>query len=576
LPHRAADGAAASFATTAPSIEGAVKGCAAVALAVLLALLCLVAPASAAETAALRAVYIVSGAFARGWKDGPGVPGVLATRQALETALARSIADIKRLGFDTLILDPGFYAGRSFGYQAYAEIAARQAARGGIGILLGLPVACPAAAPQCWEDPTERNDMYLAACSDGPDQRGFVDRFAAEPAVTGFLCAYENFGQPNVTLASLAAVRRLTRYIEDKGKIYFDIPAAGRQRRIENVFTLVTPQLNPRLYSTPGAMEAEIAADAARYGGAEINFWHSQTTPEYGYPPGAAGAEKWHQLQYDAFVRVRPRNVTVFDYQKLIAAHDGALEFYRPRGWLMSLMARIDDPSLVFYDPLESRFSSAVMHVEPFGVTYRHDGLDPLIGHDVDGGAARIGHDGGLAAPMAIAAQGGLPLASIEAGTFSAWVKASWPAGSDEERGLLQTPCFTPDRRCLRLEVVGETIQMTLSDGRGLQVSAAAPLGVFWRRGEWNHLAATWDRRSGRLALYCDGHPIGSAERRWDAGSPLPSNLGKYRLVIGNLGYRAPDDAYGLDGELDEARLYTRALGADQIEQLYRTFARAQ
>ena len=545
------------------------------ALAALLAFLYLAAHATAAESPPLRGVYIVSGAFERGWAEGVGVPGVLATRPALAAALARTIADIERLGLNTLILDPGFYAGRAFSYQEYAEIAAQQAAGSGVGILLGLPVACPTPAPRCWEDPAERNDMYLASCSDGPGQRAFVDRFAAAPAVTGFLCAYENFGQPNVTSISLGAVRRLTVYIESRGKIYFDIPAAGRQQRTQSVFTLITPQLNPRLFSTPDAMMAEIAADAARYGGAEINFWHSQTIPEYGYPAGAAGAEKWHQLQYDAFVRARPRNVTVFDYQKLIAAHDGDLEFYHPRGWLMSLLARIDDPSLVFYDPLESEFSSAVMYVEPFGVAYRHDGLDALIGHGVDGGTASIGPRGGLIVPLAIAAEGGRPLVSIEAGTFSAWVKASWPAGSDDAHGLLQTPCFTADRDCLRIEVAGEDMRFDLWDGNNARVWAAAPLGDC-RRGEWHHLAATWDRRSGTLALYCDGHPIGAVERRWGAGSPFPPDLGKYRLVIGNRGERAPDNAHGLDGELDEVRLYARALGADEIERLYRAFARAR
>jgi len=47
---------------------------------------------------------------------------------------------------------------------------------------------------------------------------------------------------------------------------------------------------------------------------------------------------------------------------------------------------------------------------EPFGVSYRHDGLDALIGHGVDGGTARIEHDGGLTVPLAIAGEGGRPL----------------------------------------------------------------------------------------------------------------------------------------------------------------------
>ncbi len=385
---------------------------------------------------------------------------VLATPAEFAAALARTIADVKRLGFNTLILDPSFFAGRSFGYAQYAEIASQQAAGGGVGLLIGLPPVCPASAPGCWDDPQQRNEMLLASCSDGPRQRAFVDHFAALPAVAGFLCAYENFGRPNVTPSRLAALHSLTRYVEGKGKIYFDIPAAGRQARIDGVFTVITPQLNPKLYATPGAMDAEIMADAARYGGVEVNFWHSQTTPENGYPAGMPGTEKWHQLQYDAFVRVRPRNVTVFDYQKLVADSDGELAFYRPRGWLMSLMARLDDRSLTFYDPLESAFSTKVMHARPVNVTYRHDGIDAVIGHGVDGGAASIGRDGGLVVPLAIPDQGGAPLIALDAGAFSAWIKASWPDGSNAVRGVLHLPCLSAGRSCLDLDIVGGNLRL--------------------------------------------------------------------------------------------------------------------
>lgn len=535
--------------------------------------------AAPAKTSPLLGIYIVSGAFARGWSEAAAAPDVLATRDTLTVALAQTIADIKRLGFNTLILDPGFYAGRSFGYDTYSEIATKQAARGGVGIMLGLPISCPAADPKCWDNRQQRNDAYLDSCRDGPDQRAFVDRFAGKPAVKGFLCAYENFGQPNATAASLAAVHRLTRYIESKSEIYFDIPAAALQNRVAGVFTLITPQLNPRLYATPARMRAEIAADAASYGGAEINFWHSQTTPQNGYPPGPAGTAIWHQLQYDAFISVRPRNVTVFDYQKLIADRDGTLEFYRPRGWLMSLMARLDDPSLTFYDPLESAFSSAVLHVEPSAVAYSHDGLDALLDHRIDGGAAMIARNGGLSVPLVIPSEGGTPLVSLAAGTFSAWIKADWPVGSDAEHGLLRMPCLAADRDCLTVEIAKGYFELTLTDTARHQVAARAQLGGCWRRSEWNHLAATWALAAGRLVLYCDGNAIASVAETWDDEPPPSGPAAEHRLVIGNLedtagkgGARGLAGARGLDGELDEVRLYSRALRAEEVAQLHQNF----
>jgi hypothetical protein len=515
-------------------------------------------------------MYIVSGAFARGWRNGPGVADVFANRQTFAAALAAADADIKRLGFNTVILDPGFYDNPAFGYGAYAQIAARQAARDRIGLVIGLPVTCPAEAPRCWDDPHARNDAYLASCQAGPDQRAFVDRFAAAPAVKGFLCAYENFGQPNATPSALAAVKALTRYIEDKGRFFFDIPAAGRQDRVEGVFSLMTPQLNPRLYATPALMRAELRADNARYGGSEINFWHRDAVPENGYPAGVSGTEKWHQLQYDAFIRLRPRNITVFDYQKLIAARDGELLFYRPRGWLMSLMARLNDPGLVFYDPLEAEFSSRVMHAEPVKLDYRHDGADALLGRGVDGGTAAVGRDGALLVPLIVPEQGPAPLFSVDAGTFTAWIKADWASGADARHGLLQTPCLA-GLGCLVLEIGGGEFRFALTDSTGVRLAAAAPLAG-WRRRAWNHLAASWDRVRGKVVLYCNGRPAAILSSGWRSGA-VPQSAAAARLVVGSLGNGKPDGEHGLDGELDEVRLFTRALSADEIGALYQNFA---
>jgi Concanavalin A-like lectin/glucanases superfamily len=541
-------------------------------IAALLLLPMLCARAVAGDREPLRGMYIVSGAFERGWRDGLGIPDVLATQNTFATALAAAIADTKRLGLNTLILDPSYYAGRSFGYGEYSEIAAQQATRGGIGLLIGMPVVCPAASPQCWRDPRQRNDMFLASCEDGPEQRAFVDRFAVIPAVRGFLCAYENFGQPNVTSSAVAALHSLTRYIQSKGKIYFDIPAAGLQHRVDGVFSRITPQLNPRLYSTPAAMRGEIAADAARYDGAEINFWHSETSPENGYPQGPRGTEKWHQLQYDAFIRVHPRDTTVFDYQKLIAERDGPLLFYRPRGWLMSLMARLDDRSLTFYDPLESAFSSVVMHAKPVDLDYRKDGIDALVGGGVDGGTAAVGRDGALLVPLTIPDQDAAPLLTIKAGTFAAWIKANWAFGPGEIRGILRMPCLAAGRDCLVLEVVGAEVRLQITDSDGVPISIAARLGAGWRRRGWNQLAASWDRAAGRLELYCNGGPIAHAAANWNSRSPSAGQLEDDRLVIANLGDRKPDSEHGLDGELDEVRLYARALSPDAINRLYRNF----
>jgi hypothetical protein len=542
--------------------------------AVLILLICCSAAAAAQETAPLRGMYIVSGAFQRGWKDGLGVPRVFATGERLNAALARSVADIKRLGLNTLMIDPTFYAGESFSYEEYAEIVLQQAANKGLHVILGLPVACPPSLPQCWRSRKDWDDTVLSSCMIGPQVRSFVDRFVAAPALAGFVCAYENFGQPNATADNLAQIRQLTDYIARSGKTFFNIPAAGLQDRVTRVFSVLTPQLNPALFGTPEAMTAEVAADAARYGGVEINFWHSQTTPQNGYAPGSAGTAKWHQLQYDAFVRVRPRDIAVFDYQKLIATRDGELAFYEPRGWLMSLLARLSDPSLVLYDPLESRFSSMVMHMQPFAVEYRHDGLDEVMGHGVDAGVAAIGRDGGLRVPASIETQGGTPLVSRQAGTFSVWIKTGWPLATETPHGLLDTPCAAASDDCIRVQIAaGGTLELTIQDAAGAQASVSAPLVGAWRNDAWNHVAATWDRAGRRLALYFNGRGIGTIRADWAAPATLLRTRERSDITIGNLGGPISPNRFGLDGELDELRVYSRALSPDQITALYRSFA---
>ncbi len=541
----------------------------------LLSLASLLLAAAIARAEPMRGMYIVSGAFIRGWEAGLGVPFVLSTQDKLEATMARSLADIKRLGFNTVIVDSGFYAGENVNFDDYALIILRQAARDGLGVVLGLPVTCPPAAPDCLSTPVKANQADLSSCIDGAGQRAFVDRFAGQPGLAGFDCVFENMTRPEVTPQVRASMHALTLYIQSKGKFYIEVPSAGAQNPAVGVFSLVTPEMNPKLFPTPAAMFTEVSNDAAREGGAEISLWHAQTIPQFGYPSGPAGTQKWHQLQYDAFVRVRPRNVTVFDYQKVIATQDGRLQFYTPRGWLMSLMARLDDPSLTFYDPLESLFSSMVMHVQPSGVHYLDDGLDALLGHGVDGGTAAIAKDGALRVPLAIASQGGKPLVSPQAGTFSAWVKAAWPIGSAEEHGLLQVPCLAPGRNCVQLRIAAGKLELALRDGEGTQKSVAAALAGGWRMSAWNQVAATWDLAAGQLALYLNGRKIGAAQAAW-AATAAPAAPATGEVTIGNLGAAAGAGDNGLDGELDEVRLYSRALPSDQIARLYGALAGAR
>jgi hypothetical protein len=78
--------------------------------------------------------------------------------------------------------------------------------------------------------------------------------------------------------------------------------------------------------------------------------------------------------------------------------------------------------------------------------------------------------------------------------------------------------------------------------------------------GEWHAVAATFDKDSGTLTLYFDGTSVYSkVETLSFTGNHQP-------LVIGNQ-YMGPDST-NFAGAMDELRLYSRALTADEIRAL--------
>lgn len=100
--------------------------------------------------------------------------------------------------------------------------------------------------------------------------------------------------------------------------------------------------------------------------------------------------------------------------------------------------------------------------------------------------------------------------------------------------------------------------------------------------GQWKHVAFTYDGNSSEFATYLDGQKLPLAEsvtHRQKDGAPLGplqfQNVSKF--VIGgfqqHIGIRAPAEPWMLNytGLLDQLRIYTSALSASEIEELYNT-----
>jgi hypothetical protein len=83
----------------------------------------------------------------------------------------------------------------------------------------------------------------------------------------------------------------------------------------------------------------------------------------------------------------------------------------------------------------------------------------------------------------------------------------------------------------------------------------------FYIQGEWVHLAATRDTKSGLINLYANGNLIESAD---DGSTDISQDEDLY------FGYNIDNDMY-LKGVLDDVRLYNYALSDNEIDSLYKS-----
>lgn len=151
------------------------------------------------------------------------------------------------------------------------------------------------------------------------------------------------------------------------------------------------------------------------------------------------------------------------------------------------------------------------------------------------------------------------PLAEVTRGDFTV---ACWFRTTDPGRHLLLGNYESGKRGALNLELHTENrVRLYVEPPEGtiadLNVAAGAH-GVNTRDGQWHHLAGL--RRGHTVQLYLDGRPVGE----------LADTAGAYRLR-GDRYYLGRDHRTGateLQGDLDDAALWRRALTADEVARL--------
>jgi hypothetical protein len=86
------------------------------------------------------------------------------------------------------------------------------------------------------------------------------------------------------------------------------------------------------------------------------------------------------------------------------------------------------------------------------------------------------------------------------------------------------------------------------------------------RFGRWVHLAVVYDRDAGAVTHYIDGRPAATEPVQFDT----PLRIGSAELGNWNsVPYRTTTPVRNFNGGMDEFLLFSRALTAAEIEQMY-------
>lgn len=177
--------------------------------------------------------------------------------------------------------------------------------------------------------------------------------------------------------------------------------------------------------------------------------------------------------------------------------------------------------------------------------------LDSTLAADRNGAANRAlrvnGTSGSYASVTIGAAQ-----RPATAFSYSVWANKRGP-GSNSPRGLIVSSSGTYIDECYNGSVL---FSLTLNIGQKLISGGTCPTAS----SGWHHYAATYD---GSIAkLYVDGVVVGSLATSGNiAYSGTPLNIGRY-----------DGGSYTFNGDIDDVRLYNRALTQAEVQQQYQSY----
>ena len=171
---------------------------------------------------------------------------------------------------------------------------------------------------------------------------------------------------------------------------------------------------------------------------------------------------------------------------------------------------------------------------------------------------------GGIVQYIKVGASSSLDVGANGTFTLATWYYATTDGESNSQSPLIEWGGASPSESGVHLWAYtlggqwggngtgANLVDVTGNDASYIISAADRP------RGTWHHLAVTYDRTTGVARVYLDGQ---LENTRTFTATPRTS----YDLYIG----RRPWDGQRLKGHMDDIRVYNRALGAEEIWQLF-------
>lgn len=146
--------------------------------------------------------------------------------------------------------------------------------------------------------------------------------------------------------------------------------------------------------------------------------------------------------------------------------------------------------------------------------------------------------------------------------SISAWVRSTSTAVGNNNGIIYKRGTAGSPNVGYALRMPNGTFNFHIADGTNFQNVTAGSSGAY-NNGEWHHVVAVADRGS-EMRVYINGLLVNSAVETTvgNIDSSIP-------LAIGSLTTTGSDTFHPFLGDIDDVRIYTRVLSANEVKQLY-------